>query len=312
MKNKKRFQLRIPICVVMFIGIICATSCTAFYFYNKYKANTLKSTNDIKSVVINVLNNDQTLTNPHAFLTDEELVVVQNFVKEHEKVLNNYGTVPIDKNISIFIKRDSIDRELCVQNKQGMERCLTTRLDFYANSTKKYDSYDTKHASGNTFAINKNEIVEWHLGEEIAKYKVPISIDNPQILYSFEGVNFNEKRILITDNSYENTQLFLLTEDKNYSISNNFSKIPIYTNMRNGFYYIEKDLSLYMYNISSEKATYISKNVYELFYSSGVNFNSADGTYRINLRIDKNGNEIMKDIYCKPTTSIISKWDTTG
>ena len=124
-----------------------------------------------------------------------------------------------------------------------------------------------------------------------------------------EGANINEKSILIKNNSYENAPLILLTEDKSYGISNNFSQLPIYTNMLNGFYFIEKDLSLYMYNICSGETTYISRNVYELFYSSGVNFNSADGTYRINLRIDKNGNEIMEDMHGQPTTSIISKWE---
>lgn len=310
MKDKKRFQFYLPfIWFGIVLIIVYAISCTAFYFDNKSKANTSESTknDDVRSIVMDILNNDGAWTNPHAFLTDDELVVVQAFVKEHEDVLNNYGTVPIDENYSIFIKRDAIERELYVQNKQGMERCLTTCLDFNCNSTEKYDSYDTKHASGNTFAINNNEIVEWHLGEEIAKYKVPI--ENPKILYSFEGDNFNEKRILITNNSYENAPLILLTEDKSYGISNNFSQIPIYTNMLNGFYFIEKDLSLYMYNICSGEATYIFRDVYELFNSSGVNFNSIDGTYRINLRIDKNGNEIMEDIHGKPTTSIISKWE---
>lgn len=310
MKDNKRFQ-QFPstlfTCITLII--IYAISCTAFYYENKLKTDISTTTLEdrVRLIVIDVLDNDGSWTNPHSHLTDEETITLQSFIKEHEQTINNYGTVPIGKGYSIFIKRST--RDLYVQDDHGMERCISgpfSTIDHNFKSTEHYDSYDIMHAAGNTFAINKNEIVEWHLGEEIAKYEVPI--ENPKLLYSWEGFNFFDKRILITNNSYQNAPLILMEDNKTIIISSNYSHIPVITTP-NAIYFIEDDLSLYMYNICTKDTTYIAGNVYELFESTGINYRSTDGVFRINVSVDENGVQTIKDEYQSETTSMVSKWE---
>lgn len=308
MKDNKRFPHFSPTlsaCIILII--IYAISCTAFYYENKLKTDisTLTLEDKVKLIITDILENDGSWTNSHSHLTVEDTITLQSFIKEHEGTINNYGTVPVGKDHSIFIKRGT--RDLYVQNNHGMERCISgpfTTIDHNFKSDQRYDIYDINHAAGNTLAINKNEIVEWHLGEEIAKYKVPVK--NPKLLYSWDAFNYLANRILITNDSYENVPLILIEDNKPIIISSNYSHIPIIATT-NTIYFIEDDLSLYMYNICTKDTTYIAGNVYELFESTGIYFRSKDGVFRINLSVDKNGEVTMKDEYLDETTSMVSK-----
>lgn len=333
MENKKRFKHFVELAIPIIIGIVLGVVLLALLVYTGHiKKNTKTSTNvstatstltpeeTNKQIILNAI-----VTNPEfpPHLTNEEITLLlacQSFVKEHEKDFgSDCSLVPVDDNYSLRLDFDT--RQLYVRDKQGMERRLLglyTTIDH--NPRDIFYQYRNVRSNRNctfTFSANNHYIREYHLGEEIACYSVPEEIlqknKKPELLYSLK----DSKQIIITDTTYENAPLFLVTDEESICLSNNFSKLPIRVwEFGSRIFYIESDLSLYMYDINTRERTHLAGNVFDFprgndEYDNDDDdwkyFRSVDGTFHINLSIDENGETILKDEDWKPTDSIISK-----
>lgn len=289
MKSNKRLLVPLGVAVISFV-MAYMFNC---YYHNKTNASAVNS-GDVQSIILNVLNNDSDFTNDGSHLSNDEFSTVQKYVKEHEKELKDYNPKQISNKYSIVIDRET--RALCVKNGYDMTRRLTWRTIDCNNYS---DYYKFVIQNDRTYCIRKNVIAEYYLGQEIAKYEVPV--ENPVIL------SYYMDDVIITDENPENTTLVLCTKKNCIPISDSFSQLPVEIYGK-GLYYIDNNLKLYMYNLCTGKTTYIAADVYNIFRSSGINFKSKDGIFRINQYVSESGDEQCSNIKSEKTDKTIEKW----
>jgi len=288
--NKRTFISVAVIFMLIITGVLFA------YFLSKNeKANTASAdSGEPKTIILNVLKNNSSFENEGSHLSDEEFMIVQNFVKEHEEELKDYNPLSITDEYSVFIDRET--RALFAKNTQDMVRRLTWRT-IDCNDYSTYDTFISKN--NRTYCIGKNVIAEYYLGNKIAEFEVPF--EKPTILaYYMDDV-------VVAEGDLENSTLMLCTKEKCTQISNSFSGLPVEIHIK-GLYYIENDMTLHMYNLCTGKTTFIADDVYELFYSSGINFKSKDGIYRVNLYVSEDGSECIENIKSEKTDLVFEKW----
>lgn len=260
------------------------------------KKNTQKpSSESFREAIIHVLNTESELSSKESHLSDEEFLIAQEYVKEKEEELKDYNSVALTDDYSIYIDRET--RALFAKNNQGMTRRLTWRT-IDCNDYSKYDSFIANN--DRTYCIGKNIITEYYLGEEISSFEVPF--ENPQI------IGYYKDSVLVIDEDAVNSTLVLCTDKQNILISDSFSKLPVEIHI-NGLYYIDSNQSLYMYNLCTNQTTFIADDAYDLFYSSGVNFRTKEGIFRINCFVSDYGEECIKDINGDVTDIKFEKWN---
>ena len=291
MKINKRIIISVA---VIFVLIITGVLFVHFLCRNE-KINTASADpSEPKTIILSLLSNNSGWENEDSHLSDKEFTIIQDFVKEHEEELKDYDPLSINDEYSIFIDRES--RALFAKNTKDMTRRLTWRT-IDCNDYSTYDTFICKN--DRTYCIGKNIIAEFYLGNKIAEFEVPF--EKPTILaYYMDDV-------VVAEGDFENSTLMLCTQEKCIPISNYFSGLPVEIHI-NGLYYIENDMTLHMYNLCTGKTTFISDDTYELFYSSGINFKSKDGIYRVNLYVSGDGSECIKNIKSEKTDLVFEKW----
>lgn len=298
MKNNKRDKWnkreKWALLILIFgISLELAVVCSSIY-YNIIAPPQVVSSEDAKTIILNVLNNDSDFANAESHLSDDEFCIVQEYVREHEEELKDYNPMPISKEYSIVIDKET--RALYAKNNYDMTRRLTWRT-IDCNDYSDYDKFVNEN--NRTYCIGKNVIAQYYLGKEIVKYEVPV--ENPIIL------SYHNDDIVVTDEDIENTTLLLCTKENCIQISNSFSRLPVEIYGK-GLYYIDNNLKLYMYNLCTGTTTYISDNVYDIFYSSGINFRAKDGIFRINLYVSEDGEQRVENIASEKTHLKIERW----
>lgn len=291
-----RLKKRTILSKIIFLLTVTIGGVLLILLFNSSEAiNTIPAdSREIQAIILDVLSQNSDSVNGKSHLTDEEFDVVQKYVKAHENQLRDYNPMSITDEYSIYIDRET--RALFVKNAQNMARRLTWKTIDCNN----YSDYDMFVCQNNrTYCIGKNVIAEYYLGSKIVEFDIPLK--KPVIL------DYYMDDVVVTDGNLENTPLMICASGTCTEISNFFSGLPveIYTK---GLYYIDKNMSLYMYNLYTGQTTFIADDVYELFYSSGLNFKSKDGIYRINLYVSEYGNECMADVKSEVTDQKIEKW----
>lgn len=238
----------------------------------------------IQEILMNNLSND-------SYLEGEDFTIVQNYVRQNEENMVK-GYHEFMDGYYLYINRET--RALMLMNDDGMIKRITSHTIDCQKEV--IDIYTI--TNGNTYYVDGSVIYECHLGKE---KKLETTIEYPKI------VEVIQEGVLITDSKLENNNLLLVTEDEVITISNSFSQLPTEKD-GNAIYYIDEELNLYMYNLCTHSTTFLYNNVYDLFQSSGLNFKCMNGVYRINIHVDEDGLEKIRDINLQDTEKIVEKW----
>lgn len=286
--HKSYFKPFIRFTFVLLI-IYCISGTIFFTSTDKKEYQPAVINQDIESILLSTLENNQ-------YLSGDDYTTVQNFIKDNRIAFYNGEQFTLPNNYAIFIDRNT--HCLMIENNLHMSKQIT---QYTIDSTRSTASSNVFINNNGTYFMDEYSISKWYLGNE-TNYKVPIQY--PRILLDSE-----DGLIITEDNSkYENLKsqhLLLVTQDSTIEFTNSYSQLPIEKN-GHAIYFIDSDLTLYMYNTLAYNTTYIYKGVYDLFYSSGVNFRSVDGIFRINLHVDSNGQEQKKDIDLNDTEYLFS------
>lgn len=247
---------------------------------------------NIESIILSTLNNNQ-------YLSGDNYTTVQNFIKDQDTVFYRGEKFYLPNNYSIFIDRNT--HCLMIENELNMTKQITK---YTIDSTRSTTSSNVFISNDGTYFMDEYKISKWYLGQET---ELHVPIQYPKILLN------SEDGLIITedDSKYDadvtSRHLILVNKDSTIEFTNSYSQIPIEKN-GHAIYFIDSDLALFMYNTLTYDTTYIAKGVYDLFYSSGVNFRSVDGVFRINLFVDSNGNEKKLDINSNETDLMYSQY----
>lgn len=244
---------------------------------------------NIYSIILSALDNND-------FISDVDLVYIQEFIKEYEKEFQNGNPFQLSKDYSIFIDRDT--RKLMVENAQGLQK----QLSVSTIDTTRTISRNTFISHDATYFMDDHHITKYSLGkEEIIK----AYFEYPKILLDSDDILIITEDPVQTEDKQNYSLIMLTKNDLPIELTQSYSQIPI---EKNGpaIYFIDSDLGLYMYNIITHETTYIYSDVYELFYSSGINFRSKNGLFRINLVVEPDGTEKKLDINSNKTSKIIT------
>lgn len=277
-----KIKTRTLLIFLLFFAIVCSLCATIF------KKNSTAS-DEVTKAVLNVLKEDSSSGEDSAYLSDEEFITVLNFVKQHEDELKYYKSLKINDDYSIFIDRTT--RKLFLKNAQGMIKSLTfDTIDFnyHFHRNRHYDRFVKEN--DRTYCLGYYEVGEYYLGNTIAEWDVPLKY--PTII-EYDGENAIITELLPTTEEMKNQHLIYLDSNNNrcISISDNFSGLPV-KKYENRLYYIDNKMSLYVYDIETEKNTFIANDVYDIFIEStlienSINFRSKTGIYTIDSEINK-------------------------
>lgn len=240
------------------------------------------------SIILTALNNND-------LIDDENLVYIQEFIREYEKEFQNGNKFALSKDYNIFIDRDS--RKLMIENTQGLQKPISaSTID-----TTRTISSNTFISHNATYFMDDHCIKKYYLGTEKI---IKAYLEHPKILLDTQDALIITEDSSLAENK-QNYHLLLLSDNNPIELTQSYSQIPI---EKDGpaIYFIDSDLGLYMYNTITHETRYIYSDVYELYYSSGVNFRSKNGLFRINLVIEPDGKEKKINIHSNETDQLVS------